>query len=102
MRRLNIESLDARVVNSVHLTLRIDQNDLIYIMAENRQGSKTISVRFELSIPYALNHTSFDAPNDNMDAEEVKNRLLDWLLTEEGHIATENAFEQHEAVKAYR
>lgn len=100
MRKLKIEDIDAKVVNSVHLTLRVDQ-DLVYIMAENRQGFRTISVRFELSIPYVLNHTSFDAPNENMDAEEVKNRVLDWLLTEEGAMATENAFGQHRAVKAY-
>lgn len=85
MRELKIESLDINVVHSVNLTLRVGNSSLIHITAENRNGDKTISVRvgYEMGIPYAVSIASFDAPNENMDAEEVKNRVLDWLISEE-------------------
>lgn len=93
MRELRIEKLDVSVTHSVHLALRVSQSNLIYITATNRNGDNAISVRFgyEPSIPYAIGITSFDAPNSDMDAEEVKNRVLDWLISKDGSSVIENA-----------
>ena len=93
MQELKIESLDVKVVHSVNLTLRVNNSNLIYITAENRSGDKTISVRvgYEMGIPYAVSITSFDAPTENMDAEEVKNCVLDWLISEKASPVIEKA-----------
>lgn len=95
MKELKIESLDVQVTHSVHLALKVDQGSLIYITAENRNGDKKIFVRFghNPGIPYAISTTSFNAPNSDMDAEEVKNCVLDWLISKDGSSVIENAID---------
>jgi hypothetical protein len=93
MRELKIESIDFQTTYSVNLLLKVDQNNLIYITAKNCSGEKTIfvSVGYNKGIPYAISSTSFDASNSNMDAEEIKDRVLDWLISEDGSSIIKNA-----------
>jgi hypothetical protein len=95
MKELRIEYLEVQNTNVVHLALRVGQSSLIYLTAKNRSGEKEISIRFgyKPGIPYAISTTSFDAPNSDMDGEEVKNRVLDWLISKDGSSVIENAID---------
>lgn len=92
MFELNIKKINSTVQNCVSFWVESGEEGPLYIEATHTRGTNVVKVQFGSNILSCVGSEQFEVPSLDMDEKEVKNAVLDWILTEKGTKTLKKAF----------